>query len=39
MKDLWELIVFVLFVLGGGCALTGTWLCKNKKRKKDADKH
>lgn len=39
MKDLWELIVFILFVSGGGCALTGTWFYKNKKKKKDADEY
>ncbi len=39
MKDWWELIVFILFVAGGGCALTGTWRNKNKKKEKDADEY
>ena len=37
MKDLLELIIFVLFVAGGGCALAGPWWCKNKKKKRDVD--
>lgn len=39
MKDLWPLIIFVLFVSGGSCSLAGTWWCKNKKKKKDANEH
>lgn len=39
MKDLWQLIIFVLFVSGGSCSLAGTWWCKNKKKEKDADEY
>lgn len=37
MSDLLELIIFILFILGGSCSLAGTWWCKNKKKKKNAD--
>ena len=37
MEDLLPLIVFLLFVSGGGCALTGTWWSKRKKEKQDTD--
>ena len=37
MYDLWALIIFVMFILGGSCSLAGTWGCKNKKKKKDTD--
>jgi len=33
MNDLWQLIIFILFVSGGGCALAGTWWSKDKKKK------
>ncbi len=34
MENLWELIIFILFILGGSCSLAGTWWCKNKKEEK-----
>ena len=37
MNDLWALIIFVVFILGGSCSLAGTWWYKNKK-KKDVNK-
>lgn len=37
MNDLWELIIFILFILGGSCSLAGTWWYKNKK--KNVDEH
>ena len=37
MNDLLELIIFILFVTGGGSALTGAWLCRNRKKKTDVD--
>ena len=37
MYDLWALIIFIMFILGGSCSLAGTWWCKNKKKKKDTD--
>lgn len=39
MENLWQIIIFVLFILGGSCSLAGTWWCKSKKKKKDADEH
>lgn len=39
MNDLWELIIFVLFILGGSCSLAGTWWVKNKNKKKDSEDH
>ena len=38
MNDLWALIIFDVFILGGSCSLAGTWWCKNKKKKKDVNK-
>ena len=34
MEDLWAIIVFVLFILGGSCSVAGTWWSKNKKRER-----
>ena len=39
MKHLQELIIFVLFVLGGGGSLAGTQWYKYKKGKKDVNEH
>ena len=35
MNDLWELIIFIVFILGGSCTLAGTWWCKKKKKNVD----
>ncbi len=32
MNDLLELIIFVLFILGGSCSVAGAWCCRNKKK-------
>ena len=37
MKDFWELIIFILFILGGSCSLAGTWWSKIKKKKDNTD--
>lgn len=37
MNDLCELIIFVVFILGGSCSLAGTWWSKNKKKKREAE--
>ena len=37
MYDWWTLIILVMLILGGSGSLAGTWLCKNKKKKKNAD--
>ena len=37
MDDLWAIVFFILFILGGSCSLAGTWWCKNKNKKKVAD--
>ena len=38
MEDLWSIIVFVLFILGGSCSVAGTWWSKNKKGKEEKKK-
>ena len=35
MEDLWALIIFFIFILGGSCSLAGTWWSKNKKKKEN----
>ena len=35
MEDLWALIIFVIFILGGSCSLAGTWWSKNKNKKQN----
>lgn len=37
MNDLLELIIFVLFILGGTCSVAGTWWSRNKKKKKEKE--
>lgn len=29
-----ELIIFIVFILGGSCSLAGTWWSKEKKKEK-----
>lgn len=37
MEDLFALIVFIVFILGGGCSLAGTWWYKNKRHANSED--
>ncbi len=37
MNDLLELIIFVLFIMGGTCSVAGTWWSRNKKKKKEKE--
>lgn len=30
-----ELIIFIVFILGGSCSLAGTWWSKEKRKKKE----
>lgn len=39
MDDLWALIIFIVFILGGSCSLAGTWWSKNKKKKRETEEH
>lgn len=39
MNDLWELIIFVVFILGGSCSLAGTWWSREKKKQREKEEH
>lgn len=34
-----ELIIFIVFILGGSCSLAGTWWSKEKKKEKEKEKY